>query len=40
MQTLHVDENVGTLQIDSVSANAAVGHVISGTAAVRLTGTA
>ena len=39
-QTLHVDENVGTLQIDSVSANAAVGHVISGTAAVRLTVTA
>ncbi len=35
--TLHVDENVGRLQIDSVSANAAVGHVISGTAAVRLT---
>ncbi|HEV3092280.1 MAG TPA: CsgG/HfaB family protein [Candidatus Cybelea sp.] len=34
---LHVDENVGRLQIDSVSANAAVGHVISGTAAVRLT---
>lgn len=39
-QTLHVSENVGRLQIDSVSANAAVGHVISGSAAVRLTVTA
>ncbi len=36
-QTLHVDENVGRLQIDSVSSNASVGHVISGKAAVRLT---
>jgi curli biogenesis system outer membrane secretion channel CsgG len=34
---LHVNENVGTMQIDSVSANAAVGHVVSGKAAVRLT---
>ncbi len=34
---LHVTENVGTLQIDSVSSNAAVGHVTSGSAAVRLT---
>jgi curli biogenesis system outer membrane secretion channel CsgG len=39
-QTLHVSENVGALQIDSVSQNASVGHVISGTAAVRLTVTA
>ncbi len=37
---LHVDEHVGTLQIDSVSQNASVGHVTSGTAAVRLTVTA
>jgi len=36
-QVLHVDENVGKLQIDSVSQNASVAHVISGTAAVRLT---
>lgn len=36
-QTLHVSENVGRLQIDSVSSNASVGHVISGKAAVRLT---
>ncbi|MFY9859783.1 MAG: CsgG/HfaB family protein [Candidatus Cybelea sp.] len=36
-QTLHVDENVGRLQIDTVSSNAAVGHMLSGTAAVRLT---
>jgi curli biogenesis system outer membrane secretion channel CsgG len=36
-QTLHVSENVGTLQIDSVSQNASVGHVTAGTAAVRLT---
>ncbi len=35
--TLHVSENVGTLQIDTVSQNASVGHVVSGTAAVRLT---
>jgi curli biogenesis system outer membrane secretion channel CsgG len=35
--TLHVNENVGKLQIDSVSANASVGHVVSGTVAVRLT---
>lgn len=34
---LHVNENVGKLQIDSVSQNASVGHVVSGTAAVRLT---
>ena len=34
---LHVNENVGTMQIDSVSSNAAVGHVVSGKAAVRLT---
>jgi curli biogenesis system outer membrane secretion channel CsgG len=34
---LHVDENVGRLQIDTVSQTASVGHVISGTAAVRLT---
>ncbi|HZV76336.1 MAG TPA: CsgG/HfaB family protein [Candidatus Babeliales bacterium] len=37
---LHVNENVGKLQIDSVSQNASVGHVISGTVAVRLTVTA
>jgi curli biogenesis system outer membrane secretion channel CsgG len=34
---LHVNENVGRLQIDTVSPTASVGHVISGTAAVRLT---
>ncbi len=34
---LHVDETIGRLQIDSVSSNAAVGHVISGKAAVRVT---
>jgi curli biogenesis system outer membrane secretion channel CsgG len=34
---LHVNENVGKLQIDSVSQNASVGHVVSGTVAVRLT---
>jgi curli biogenesis system outer membrane secretion channel CsgG len=39
-QTLHVEEKVGRLQIDSVSSNASVGHVISGKAAVRLTVTA
>ena len=39
-QTLHVNENVGKLQIDSVSQNAAVGHIVAGTAAVRLTVTA
>jgi curli biogenesis system outer membrane secretion channel CsgG len=33
---LHVNENVGRLQIDSVSSNASVGHMISGKAAVRL----
>ncbi|MBV8531531.1 MAG: hypothetical protein JO104_09455 [Candidatus Eremiobacteraeota bacterium] len=33
---LHVDENIGRLQIDSVSSNAAVGHVVSGKAAVRV----
>jgi curli biogenesis system outer membrane secretion channel CsgG len=37
---LHVNENVGKLQIDSVSQNASVGHVVSGNAAVRLTVTA
>jgi curli biogenesis system outer membrane secretion channel CsgG len=36
-QTLHVTENVGQLQIDSVNANASVGHIIAGNAAVRLT---
>ena len=36
-QTLHVSENVGRLQIDTVSQNASVGHVVAGTAAVRLT---
>ena len=35
-QVLHVDENMGRLQIDSVSSNASVGHVISGKAAVRV----
>jgi hypothetical protein len=39
-ETLHVEEHVGTLQIDSVSSNASVGHVTSGTAAVRLMVTA
>lgn len=39
-QTLHVTENVGKLQIDSVNANASVGHIVAGTAAVRLTVTA
>jgi curli biogenesis system outer membrane secretion channel CsgG len=39
-QTLHVTENVGKLQIDSVNSNASVGHVVAGTAAVRLTVTA
>lgn len=34
---LQVNENVGKLQIDSVSANASVGHVVSGSVAVRLT---
>jgi curli biogenesis system outer membrane secretion channel CsgG len=34
---LHVDENVGRLQIDTVSPSASVGHIVSGTAAVRLT---
>jgi curli biogenesis system outer membrane secretion channel CsgG len=34
---LHVNENVGRLQIDTVSQNASVGHVVSGNAAVRLT---
>jgi curli biogenesis system outer membrane secretion channel CsgG len=36
-QVLHVDEKMGRLQIDSVSSNASVGHVVSGKAAVRLT---
>jgi curli biogenesis system outer membrane secretion channel CsgG len=36
-QVLKVNENVGKLQIDTVSSNASVGHVISGHAAVRLT---
>jgi curli biogenesis system outer membrane secretion channel CsgG len=36
-QILKVDENVGKLQIDTVSQNASVGDVISGHAAVRLT---
>ena len=35
--SLHVNENVGRLQIDSVSPSASVGHVVSGKAAVRLT---
>lgn len=39
-QTLHVTENVGKLQIDSVNANASVGHIVAGSAAVRLTVTA
>lgn len=39
-QKLQVSENVGKLQIDSVSQNASVGHVVSGSAAVRLTVTA
>lgn len=34
---LHVNENVGRLQIDTVSPTASVGHVVSGKAAVRLT---
>ncbi len=36
-QVLHVNENIGKLQIDTVSSNASVGHVISGRAAVRVT---
>ncbi|HVR47349.1 MAG TPA: CsgG/HfaB family protein [Candidatus Binatia bacterium] len=36
-QVLHVSENIGKLQIDTVSSNASVGHVISGRAAVRVT---
>lgn len=39
-QRLQVSENVGKLQIDSVSPNASVGHVVAGSAAVRLTVTA
>jgi hypothetical protein len=39
-QVLHVNENIGRLQIDTVSSNASVGHVISGKAAVRVTVTA
>jgi curli biogenesis system outer membrane secretion channel CsgG len=39
-QKLQVSENVGKLQIDSVSQNASVAHVVAGTAAVRLTVTA
>ncbi|HXO16688.1 MAG TPA: CsgG/HfaB family protein [Candidatus Dormibacteraeota bacterium] len=35
-QVLHVNENIGRLQIDSVSSNASVGHVVSGKAAVRV----
>jgi hypothetical protein len=37
---LHVNENIGQLQIDTVSSNAAVGHVTSGRAAVRVMVTA
>ncbi len=36
-QVLHVTENIGKLQVDTVSSNASVGHVISGRAAVRVT---
>jgi curli biogenesis system outer membrane secretion channel CsgG len=36
-QTLSVDEQIGKLQIDTVSANASVGHMISGKAAPRVT---
>ena len=39
-QVLHVNENIGRLQIDTVSSNASVGHVISGKAAVRMMVTA
>lgn len=39
-QLLHVNENIGQLQIDTVSSNAAVGHVTSGRAAVRVMVTA
>lgn len=35
-EMLHVNETVGKLQIDTVSQNASVGHVVSGHAAVRL----
>jgi curli biogenesis system outer membrane secretion channel CsgG len=35
-QVLHVNQIIGKLQIDSVSSNASVGHVISGKAAVRV----
>ncbi len=35
-QTLTVNENVGKLQVDTVSANAAVAHLVFGKAAVRL----
>jgi curli biogenesis system outer membrane secretion channel CsgG len=35
-QTLSVDEQIGKIQIDSVSANASVGHIIAGKAAVRV----
>ena len=35
-QVLHVNQTIGKLQIDSVSSNASVGHVISGKAAVRV----
>ncbi len=36
-QVLTVEEQIGKLQIDTVSANASVGHIISGKGAVRLT---
>jgi len=35
-QALSVDKTTGVLQIDSVSANASIGHVVSGKAAPRL----
>jgi curli biogenesis system outer membrane secretion channel CsgG len=35
-QVLKVNENIGRLQIDTVSSNASVGHVVSGKAAVRV----
>jgi curli biogenesis system outer membrane secretion channel CsgG len=35
-QTLSVDEQIGKIQIDSVSANASVGHIVSGKAVVRV----
>ncbi len=36
-QRLQVSENVGKLQIDSVNSTASVGHLVAGSAAVRLT---